>query len=309
MNKERRDNVPSITVQRGPGTGTRSHARARAGDRARGGVGGAIERPRQREGGRSGGGRRHAAGAQQAPDRRHDRDRGGRARRGAHAVHRRDGRATSTGPRVDIAVDPLEGTTLCAKNMPGAIATMAMAEGGTLLNAPDVYMEKIAIGPGYPIGVVDLDAPAEENIRRLAEAKGVQPSDDHRLDPRSPAPCRPHRQRAQGGRCGAAHHRRRRRGCHSHGRSCQYRHRHLHGRRRRPRGGAGGGGVALHRRPDAVPAGARYPGEARARRENGHQGPAQEIRDRRHGARATACLPRPASPTARCSMACVSART
>src|SRR5579864_144735 len=65
------------------------------------------------------------------------------------------------GPRVDIAVDPLEGTTLCAKNMPGAIATMAMAEGGSLLNAPDVYMEKIAIGPGYPRDVVDLDAPAE----------------------------------------------------------------------------------------------------------------------------------------------------
>ena len=82
-----------------------------------------------------------------------------------------------SGPKVDIAVDPLEGTTLCAKAMPGAIATMAMAEGGTLLNAPDVYMEKIAIGPGYPIGLVDLDAPAEENIRRLAEAKGVQPSD------------------------------------------------------------------------------------------------------------------------------------
>src|SRR6202163_78899 len=80
------------------------------------------------------------------------------------------------GPKVDIAVDPLEGTTLCAKNMPGAIATMAMAEGGTLLNAPDVYMEKIAIGPGYSKGVVDLDAPAEENIRRLAAAKGVQPS-------------------------------------------------------------------------------------------------------------------------------------
>jgi fructose-1,6-bisphosphatase II / sedoheptulose-1,7-bisphosphatase len=79
------------------------------------------------------------------------------------------------GPKVDIAVDPLEGTTLCAKNMPGAIATMAMAEEGTLLNAPDVYMEKIAIGPGYPVGVVDLDAPAEENIRRLAAAKGVAP--------------------------------------------------------------------------------------------------------------------------------------
>jgi fructose-1,6-bisphosphatase II / sedoheptulose-1,7-bisphosphatase len=81
------------------------------------------------------------------------------------------------GPKVDIAVDPLEGTTLCAKDMPGAIATMAMAAGGTLLNAPDVYMEKIAIGPGYPQGVVDLDAPAEENIRALAKAKGVKPED------------------------------------------------------------------------------------------------------------------------------------
>ena len=82
-----------------------------------------------------------------------------------------------TGPKVDIAVDPLEGTTLCAKAMPGAIATMAMAEGGTLLNAPDVYMEKIANGPGYPKGVVDLDAPAEQNIRNLAKAKGVAPAD------------------------------------------------------------------------------------------------------------------------------------
>jgi fructose-1,6-bisphosphatase II / sedoheptulose-1,7-bisphosphatase len=81
------------------------------------------------------------------------------------------------GPKVDIAVDPLEGTTLCAKNMAGAIATMAMAEGGTLLNAPDVYMEKIAVGPGYPSGVVDLDAKPEDNIRSLAKAKGVKPSE------------------------------------------------------------------------------------------------------------------------------------
>jgi fructose-1,6-bisphosphatase II / sedoheptulose-1,7-bisphosphatase len=81
------------------------------------------------------------------------------------------------GPKVDIAVDPLEGTTLCAKNMSGAIATMAMAESGTLLNAPDVYMEKIAIGPGYPKGVVDLDAPAGENILALAKAKGVKPGE------------------------------------------------------------------------------------------------------------------------------------
>src|SRR5438477_11999717 len=82
-----------------------------------------------------------------------------------------------SGPKVDIAVDPLEGTTLCAKNMPGAIATMAIAEAGTLLNAPDVYMEKIAVGPGYPAGVVDLDASPEENIRNLARAKGVGAND------------------------------------------------------------------------------------------------------------------------------------
>jgi fructose-1,6-bisphosphatase II / sedoheptulose-1,7-bisphosphatase len=82
-----------------------------------------------------------------------------------------------SGPKVDIAVDPLEGTTLCAKNMPGAIATIAMANAGTLLHAPDCYMEKIAIGPGYPKGTIDLDAPTEENILNLAKAKGVKPSE------------------------------------------------------------------------------------------------------------------------------------
>jgi fructose-1,6-bisphosphatase II / sedoheptulose-1,7-bisphosphatase len=82
---------------------------------------------------------------------------------------------TKAGPKVDIAVDPLEGTTLCAKNMPGAIATLAMADDGALLHAPDIYMDKIAIGPGYPRGVVDLDAPADENILNLAKAKGVKP--------------------------------------------------------------------------------------------------------------------------------------
>jgi fructose-1,6-bisphosphatase II / sedoheptulose-1,7-bisphosphatase len=84
---------------------------------------------------------------------------------------------TRKGPRVDIAVDPLEGTTLCAKDMPGSIAVMAMAEAGTLLNAPDVYMQKIAIGPGYAKGVVDLDASVEDNIHSLAKAKGVKPSE------------------------------------------------------------------------------------------------------------------------------------
>jgi fructose-1,6-bisphosphatase II / sedoheptulose-1,7-bisphosphatase len=80
---------------------------------------------------------------------------------------------TRKGPKVDIALDPLEGTTLCAKAQPNSIAVLAMAEGGTLLNAPDVYMEKIAIGPGYPQGIVDLDAPPVENIEALAKAKGV----------------------------------------------------------------------------------------------------------------------------------------
>jgi fructose-1,6-bisphosphatase II / sedoheptulose-1,7-bisphosphatase len=81
------------------------------------------------------------------------------------------------GPKVDIAVDPLEGTTLCAKDMPGSIAVMAMAEAGTLLAAPDVYMQKIAVGPGYPKGVVDLDASPAENIAALAKAKGVKPAE------------------------------------------------------------------------------------------------------------------------------------
>ena len=77
------------------------------------------------------------------------------------------------GPKVDIAVDPLEGTTLCAKNQPDSICVLAMAERGGLLNAPDVYMQKIAIGSGYAAGTVDLDMSAKENIASLAKAKGV----------------------------------------------------------------------------------------------------------------------------------------
>jgi fructose-1,6-bisphosphatase II / sedoheptulose-1,7-bisphosphatase len=80
---------------------------------------------------------------------------------------------TGEGPEVDIALDPLEGTTICAKNLPDSLAVIAIAAKGSLLNAPDVYMDKIAIGPGYPEGTIDLDAPAAENIARLAAAKGV----------------------------------------------------------------------------------------------------------------------------------------
>ena len=81
------------------------------------------------------------------------------------------------GLEVDIAVDPLEGTTICAKGMPNALAVLAIAERGGLLNAPDMYMDKIAIGPGYPDGVIDLDATPAENLDRLAKAKGVPMSD------------------------------------------------------------------------------------------------------------------------------------
>ncbi|WP_102959179.1 class II fructose-bisphosphatase [Mangrovicella endophytica] len=80
---------------------------------------------------------------------------------------------TGNGPAVDIALDPLEGTTICAKNLPNSLAVIAVAPRGSLLNAPDVYMEKIAVGPGYPDGVVDLSRSPEANLLAIAEAKGV----------------------------------------------------------------------------------------------------------------------------------------
>ncbi len=75
------------------------------------------------------------------------------------------------GPAMDIAVDPLEGTSITAKGGPNAMAVLALAENGCFLHAPDIYMDKIAVGPGLPDGVVDLDAPVIENIRNLAKAK------------------------------------------------------------------------------------------------------------------------------------------
>jgi len=80
---------------------------------------------------------------------------------------------TGKGIELDIALDPLEGTTLAAKAKPNALAVMAVAPKGGLLHAPDTYMEKIAIGPGYPDGVIDLDEDAAENVKALAKAKGV----------------------------------------------------------------------------------------------------------------------------------------
>jgi fructose-1,6-bisphosphatase II / sedoheptulose-1,7-bisphosphatase len=81
------------------------------------------------------------------------------------------------GPAIDIALDPLEGTTITAKGGPNALAVVAMAESGGFLNAPDVYMDKIAVGAGLPEGIVDLDAKPEENLKNLARAKKMDIAD------------------------------------------------------------------------------------------------------------------------------------
>jgi len=87
------------------------------------------------------------------------------------------GGAQGKGPKIDIALDPLEGTTITAKAGPNALAVLAAGEEGCLLNAPDVYMEKLAVGPGYPEGIIDLAKSAADNVKAVAKAKGVKPSD------------------------------------------------------------------------------------------------------------------------------------
>ena len=92
-------------------------------------------------------------------------------------IGERVGAAQGTGPRIDIALDPLEGTTITAKAGPNALAVLAIAENGCLLNAPDVYMEKLAIGPGFAEGTIDLARSPSDNIRAIAAAKGVEPAE------------------------------------------------------------------------------------------------------------------------------------
>ena len=87
------------------------------------------------------------------------------------------GSAQGEGPAIDIALDPLEGTTITAKAGPNALAVLAISEAGGLLNAPDVYMDKLAVGPGLPPGVVDIDEGPERNLRELARAKKAEVSD------------------------------------------------------------------------------------------------------------------------------------
>ncbi len=171
------------------------------------------------------------------------------------------------GIKVDIALDPLEGTTLTAKALPNALAVMAMAEPGTLLNAPDTYMDKIAIGGGYADGVIDLDADPAHNILALAKAKGVKPHEITALILDRPR----HEKIISGVR--------------STGAAVQLitdgdvagviatsdprdRHRHLYGPGRRARGRARRGGAALRRRPDPdaprLPQGRRAPAAPRS---------------------------------------------
>lgn len=87
------------------------------------------------------------------------------------------GGAPGAGPRIDIALDPLEGTTITAKAGPNSLAVLAAAAEGGLLNAPDVYMDKLAVGPGYPEGIIDLAKSPADNVRAVAAAKGVDPAD------------------------------------------------------------------------------------------------------------------------------------
>lgn len=87
------------------------------------------------------------------------------------------GGAPGKGPKIDIALDPLEGTTITAKAGPNSLAVLAAAEEGCLLNAPDVYMDKIAVGPGYSPDIVNLDKSVTENVSAVANEKGVKPSD------------------------------------------------------------------------------------------------------------------------------------
>ena len=157
---------------------------------------------------------------------------------------------TGNGPPIDIALDPLEGTTITAKGGANALAVIAMADAGGFLNAPDVYMDKIAVGGGLPDDLVDLDEEPAANLKNLREGEEGRDRRPRRLHPRPAAPCRADRQGPRGRRSDRA----------DRGRRCQRRHgdigsgdrdRHVCRLRRGPRRGAGGGGIALHRWPDA----------------------------------------------------------
>ena len=213
------------------------------------------------------------------------------------------GAAQGTGPKIDIALDPLEGTTITAKAGANALAVLAIAEEGCLLNAPDVYMDKLAVGPGYPDGVIDLDKSPTENVARGRRGQG------RRSPTRSSSACStgPRHEKLiaelRGARLRHPADPRRRRRRRDRGHRSRHRHRHLHGLGRRARGRAGRGGAALRRRPVPGPAAVPQRRRARPRRALGRRGPRQASTSSRSWPRATSSSPRPASPTARCSRA------
>ena len=166
--------------------------------------------PRRREGGRPGRGRRHAHGAQHAGHRRHRGDRRGRARRGADALYRREGRRAAA-PRSTSRSIRSRAPPSPPRALPNALAVMAMAEHGGFLNAPDVYMDKIAVGGGLPDGIVDLDKTPEREPRRPRQGQEGRRRRPRGLHPRPAAPCRADRQGARGRRPHHADRRRRRR--------------------------------------------------------------------------------------------------
>ena len=190
---------------------------------------------------------------------------------------------TGRGPKVDIALDPLEGTNLCANGAPDAIACIAMAPHGCFLNAPDTYMEKIAVGAGRR-GVDRAERVAGRGTSpRLAEAKRLADRGPGRADPRPPAPPGADRGGAQGRRAHPADHRRRRRGRHR-DLATRDRHRRLHRHRRRARGRARGRGAALHRRRDPGQADVPQRRGAQPRPQDGRHRPRPHLQHRGAGA-------------------------
>ncbi len=190
----------------------------------------------------------------------------------------------SGGPELDIAVDPLEGTTITAKGGPNALAVVALAERGNFLHAPDIYMEKIAVGGGLPDGVVNLDASPAENLRNLARAKKRDIGDlvvctlERERHAELITKCREAGARimllGDGDVAGVIATAQPESGVDIY-----------MGAGGAPGGRAGRGGAALHRRPDAGPprVRGRRPGGARAR--DGHQGPAPHLQHRGDGRR------------------------
>jgi len=188
---------------------------------------------------------------------------------------------------------------LCAKNMPGADRDHGDGRWRhLLLHAPDVYMQKIAVGPGYAKGVVELDASPADNVRRLAKAKGVDCFRDHGAGAGSSASCRHHCRRARHWCCGAPDQRWRTSPAVIHCADPDNTGVDMYiGTGGAPEGRAGGGGIALHRRPDAVAGSFSTPRRSASAPARWASPILASSTASRTWRRATACSPPPASPT------------